>query len=101
MKYNQPPTLLVLILQIVIQNFYIFHTNHHNKSSDDIFHHSEILLIIDCSPHCTFHTYGSLYDWKSVPLDLSHLFLSSLGPLYSGHHLFVLCLTQLLFYCVL
>ena len=32
------------------------------------------------------------YNWKFVPLNLPHLFLSVLQPLTSGNHLFLLCI---------
>ena len=40
-----------------------------------------------------FHNFTHFFfNWKSVPLNLSHLFLSSFHSHPSGNHLFVLCM---------
>lgn len=86
--------MIVLMLHnVVIWYFYIIQNYHHNKSGYKVSPYKDT-TVIDYIPHTVRFQISIMHlfcNWKLVPLNLPHLFLSSLNPLSP------LAITQALF----
>ena len=85
---------------MVIQYFYILQNVHHDKSSYHLLPYKDIASLMTVPPAVYFihvtHLFGNL---KSVPLNPTHIFVSSIhfppslgGEGTPSNHLFVLCI---------